>query len=83
MTLIILLALWELYWTYHACWLAAQRNEKNGSCSFSCSTCWGSLKSSTCKKRSWRRCERHLLTAMNTLQRYDSLQRVETTQDYT
>ena len=28
MTLIILLALWELYWTYHACWLAAQRNEK-------------------------------------------------------
>ena len=28
MALIILLALWELYWTYHACWLAAQRNEK-------------------------------------------------------
>lgn len=28
MTLIILLALWELYWTYQACWLAAQRNEK-------------------------------------------------------
>ena len=27
-TLIILLALWELYWTYHACWLASQRNEK-------------------------------------------------------
>ena len=27
-TLIILLALWELYRTYHACWLASQRNEK-------------------------------------------------------
>ena len=27
-TLIILLALWELFWTYQACWLAAQRNER-------------------------------------------------------
>ncbi|GIR82701.1 MAG: hypothetical protein CM15mP84_04490 [Cellvibrionales bacterium] len=49
-TLIILLALWELFWTYQACWLAAQRNEKSGSCSFSCSICWESLKSFTCKK---------------------------------
>ena len=27
-TLIVVLALWEVYWTYHACWLASQRNEK-------------------------------------------------------
>jgi len=26
--LILLLAVWEVYWTYHACWLASQRNEK-------------------------------------------------------
>jgi hypothetical protein len=26
--LILVLMLWEVYWTYRACWLAAQRNEK-------------------------------------------------------
>ena len=26
--LIILLAIWELYWTYTACWLAAKRGDK-------------------------------------------------------
>ena len=26
--LIILLTLWEIYWTYTACWLAAKRGDK-------------------------------------------------------
>jgi hypothetical protein len=26
--LIILLAIWEVYWTYTACWLAAKRGDK-------------------------------------------------------
>ena len=26
--LIILLTLWEIYWTYTACWLAAKREDK-------------------------------------------------------
>jgi hypothetical protein len=25
---ILMLALWEVYWTYHACWLASKRDEK-------------------------------------------------------
>lgn len=38
--LIVVLALWEVYWTYRACWLAAQRNEKRWFLFFSCSTYW-------------------------------------------
>jgi len=26
--LIIVLSIWEVYWTYQACWLASQRDEK-------------------------------------------------------
>ena len=26
--LIIVLSIWEAYWTYQACWLASQRDEK-------------------------------------------------------
>lgn len=26
--IIILLAAWEVYWTYHACWVASKLNEK-------------------------------------------------------
>jgi len=27
-TVILLLALWEAYWTYQACWLASKRDER-------------------------------------------------------
>jgi hypothetical protein len=26
--LILVLSVWEVYWSYRACWLAAKRNEK-------------------------------------------------------
>ena len=26
--LIVLITAWEIYWTYHACWIAAKLNEK-------------------------------------------------------
>ena len=26
--LIVLIAAWEIYWTYHACWIASKLNEK-------------------------------------------------------
>jgi len=25
---ILMLAVWEAYWTYHACWLASKKNER-------------------------------------------------------
>jgi len=27
-TLIIVLTVWEVYWTYHACWIASKLDEK-------------------------------------------------------
>ncbi|MFL2706707.1 MAG: DUF5652 family protein [Gammaproteobacteria bacterium] len=27
-TLILILATWEVYWTYHACWIASKLDEK-------------------------------------------------------
>ena len=27
-TLILILAIWEVYWTYHACWIASKLDEK-------------------------------------------------------
>ena len=26
--LIVLITAWEIYWTYHACWIASKLNEK-------------------------------------------------------
>ena len=26
--LLVILAAWEVYWTYHACWIASKLNEK-------------------------------------------------------
>ena len=26
--LIVLISAWEIYWTYHACWIASKLNEK-------------------------------------------------------
>lgn len=27
-TLIVVLTVWEVYWTYHACWIASKLDEK-------------------------------------------------------
>ena len=58
--LLVILAAWEVYWTYHACWIASKLNEKKSFLFFLIFNLLGIPKSSTFIGR-----KKNILISMN------------------
>ena len=58
--LLVILAAWEVYWTYHACWIASKLNEKKSFLFFLIFNLLGIPKSSTFIER-----KKNILISMN------------------